>query len=135
MSRIQRINPPTLVKMPLYTQAVKVNAGPLLFLAGQVAWDAEGHTVGGGDLRAQATQAFRNIGAVLEEVGATWSHVIKLTQFIAHYNAAEHRPIIVEVMRQFLDVEALPANTLLGVEALARPDLLIEVEAIVALDA
>jgi enamine deaminase RidA (YjgF/YER057c/UK114 family) len=54
---------------PGYSHAVTVT-GRLAFVAGQIAVDAEGNLVGAGDLRAQATQALRNLHGVLRALGA-----------------------------------------------------------------
>jgi len=131
--KLERIKPEALLNLPIYAQAVKITEGTLVYAAGQVAWDAEGNVIGD-DLRTQAEQAFRNIGHILDELEADWENVVKLTIYVAQYDPEAHRSVVVEVMRQFLDSENLPANTLLGVQSLARKELLIEVEAIIAID-
>jgi 2-iminobutanoate/2-iminopropanoate deaminase len=59
---------PSSVAPPLrgyYSNCVRVSAGALLFVAGQIATDVEGRIVGVGDLRAQARQVLENIRAIL----------------------------------------------------------------------
>ncbi len=65
-----------------YSQAVA--AGGFVFCSGQIALDpATGEMVGAGDVRAQARQVMRNLGAVLEAAGASFADVVKTTIFLA----------------------------------------------------
>jgi endoribonuclease L-PSP len=69
--RKRAINPKE-VAPPLkghYSNSVKVTAGPLLFIAGQISIEAQGRLVGAGDLCAQATQVLENIRAILRANG------------------------------------------------------------------
>ena len=89
--------------------------------------------MGVGNLRAQARQVYQNVGAGLAAAGATFSDVVKMTAYIVNYNA-EARGIVGEVRRQFVPDDNLPAHTLLGVQALAREEYLIEVDTIAVVD-
>ena len=130
--KIQHIQPPGVSSIPVYTQLVTISDATLLFLAGQVAWDKRGQLVGGDDLRAQAIQVFENIRKVLEAVDADFTNVVKLTTYIVGY-LPQHRDIYVDVLGQFVAIgNNPPASTVLGVQALAMPGLLIEIEAIAA---
>ena len=123
------INPPTLATPRGYTHVVTATGGKMVFVAGQVALDAKGEIVGKGDLRAQATQAYTNLKAALAAAGATPADVVQLNIYIVNYKPAD---ILVnrEVRSQFFPQENMPTGALVGVQALALPDLLIEVEAI-----
>jgi enamine deaminase RidA (YjgF/YER057c/UK114 family) len=101
----------------------------MVFVAGQVATDAEGKVVGEGDLARQAEQVFENLKACLAAAGATFADVVKMTTFVVDYRP-EQRPIIAATRARYLPADAPPASTLVGVQALARPEILIEVEAI-----
>ncbi|MDX1523135.1 MAG: RidA family protein [Anaerolineae bacterium] len=122
------INPPTLGSPPGYSHVVTVEGGRLIILAGQVSLDAKNKLVGKGDLAAQTRQVFENIGLALHAAGASFRDVIKLTYFVVDYKP-EYRETIVAVRDQYVAVENPPASTLLGVQALATPDFLIEIEA------
>jgi enamine deaminase RidA (YjgF/YER057c/UK114 family) len=123
------INPPELATPRGYTHVVTATGRKMVFVAGQVALDAKGEVVGKGDLRAQATQAYTNLKAALTAAGATPADVVKLNIYIVNYKPAD---ILVnrEVRSQFFPQENMPTGTLVGVQALALPDLLIEVDAI-----
>ena len=133
--KIDRLNPDGLVNMPIYSQAVRVTDASLIYAAGQVAWDDKGNVIGEGDLGAQTRQAAKNISKILDSVNADWSNVIKMTLFVAQYQAERDRPVLIEAMRDFLDMDNLPANTLIGVQSLAREELLVEIEVVIAVPA
>jgi enamine deaminase RidA (YjgF/YER057c/UK114 family) len=126
------MNPTGLSKPNGYSHVVTVRDATLVFVAGQVAYDADGGIVGHGDLRAQAEAAYRNLGIALAAAGATYGDVVSTTIFVVGY-----RPEMVGVLREarasFFPNDRLPAATLVGVTALAREGLLIEVEAIAAI--
>ncbi len=66
----------------MYSAGFEVDAGRLVFVAGQVAMDAEGRIVGEGDIAAQAAQVYRNLEGVLREAGCGWGDVVKFTTFL-----------------------------------------------------
>lgn len=133
--QMQRINPEGVAATAsAYSQMVTVSDATLLFLAGQVAWDLDRNVVGKGDLRAQAIQAFENVRVILASVGADFSSVVKVTYFVVNFNPS-HRQAIVEARgMHFVSDGNMPASTLIGVQALAEPDLLIEIEVIAAIE-
>jgi enamine deaminase RidA (YjgF/YER057c/UK114 family) len=115
----------------MYSAGFAVDPARLVFVAGQVAMDADGRVVGAGDLAAQATQVYRNLAAVLAEARCSLRDVVKLTTFLVRHEDwapfAEWRRA--EYPKLFPD-GVYPANTGVVVVELARPELLLEVEAI-----
>lgn len=107
--------------------------GLQVYIAGQVAYDADGRVVGTGDLRAQAEQVFKNLGIALAAAGARVEDLVKTTIFVVGYEPAQ-RAVIAEVRSRFYGSAQPPASTLVGVQALALPELLIEVEAIAVVE-
>ncbi len=128
------VNPPGVFKPWGYHHAVTVE-GParLIFISGQVARDQDGKLIDG-DLAAQARQANRNLMAVLAGVGAKPSDVVKLTTFVVGLRP-ENRKTVLDIRDEFFGRDALPASTLLGVEALAEAGMLVEIEAVAAVAA
>ena len=122
----QFIDPPGLWKSPRYSQVVVANG--FAFIAGQTAFDTQGNVVGVGDFRAQAEQTCRNLRIALHAVGAEPADIVKVTNYIVD---RKNLPALVEVRKAILG-ELRPASTLV-VAALAREELLVEIEAIVAL--
>jgi enamine deaminase RidA (YjgF/YER057c/UK114 family) len=115
----------------MYSAGFAVDPGRLVFVAGQVAMDADGRVVGAGDVKAQAAQVYRNLAAVLAEAGCTLRDVVKFTTFLVRSEDwvpfAEWRRA--EYPKLFPD-GVYPANTGVVVVELARPELRLEVEAI-----
>jgi enamine deaminase RidA (YjgF/YER057c/UK114 family) len=126
------INPDDLPTPESYTQVVVASGTRLVFVAGQVADDADGNLVAPGDLAGQARQAFANLGRALTAAGARPEHVARITIYVVGHRH-EYLPLISEA-RMAVFGDHKPADTLLGVERLAEPGYLIEVEAIAVVD-
>lgn len=120
------IDPPELFRSPRYTHVVVANG--FAFIAGQTAFDQQGNVVGVGDFRAQAEQTYRNLKVTLDAVGAGPDDIVKVTNYVLD---RANLPILVEVRRAILG-DLRPASTAV-VAGLARAELLVEVDAIVAL--
>ncbi|GAA2572468.1 RidA family protein [Actinomadura fulvescens] len=133
---VELINPDGLPKPDVYRQMAVASGTKLVFLAGQVARDAEGRKVGEGDLAAQVEQAYLNVATALEGVGGSFDDVAKLTVYVVDWTP-EKMPLLGEGVARAaarLGVDPVKPITLLGVAALGEPDLLVEVEATAVLD-
>ncbi|WP_448519036.1 RidA family protein [Rhodoflexus sp.] len=128
-AQVEFINPEGWPKPPGYTHVVKVSGGTMIYLSGQVPTDAAGQLVGKNDFDAQVRQVFENLQTALKAAGASFSDVIKMNTFVVGLNV-ERRNRLREIRRSYLNMEQPPASTLLGVEALYDPEVLIEIEAI-----
>lgn len=127
---IRRINPPELGTPPGYSQIVEVNAGRIIFIAGQSALDQDGNLIGKNDFAAQAAQVFRNLAVALEASGCSPANLVKLTVFLTDMN---NLGIYREARNRFfasVTPPAAPAVTLVEVSKLYGADFLIEIEAI-----
>jgi enamine deaminase RidA (YjgF/YER057c/UK114 family) len=109
-----------------YKMATRMEGGRLLYISGQVAWDASGTIVGKGDVRAQARQTFQNLRGVLQAAGGDLENLMKITTYITKI---EDFPAVAEARREVFSGE-LPASTLIVVTSLFHPDFLIEVEGV-----
>ncbi|MFI7615744.1 RidA family protein [Nonomuraea terrae] len=130
------VNPQGLPKPEVYRQMSIATGSKLVFLAGQVARDADGGRVGEGDLAAQVEQCYLNIGTALAEIGASFDDVAKLTVYVVDWSP-EKFPLLGEGVARAaakLGVDPVKPITLLGVAALGEPDLLVEVEATAVID-
>jgi enamine deaminase RidA (YjgF/YER057c/UK114 family) len=125
----QFINPSGISTPRGYTHVVVASGGKMIFIAGQVAFNAKGEIVGKGELRAQATQVYENLKTALGAAGATFADVVKVNTYVVNLKP-EHLPVVREVRSGYMPPQHPPASTLVGVTALANPDFLIEVEAI-----
>lgn len=124
---IERINPDGLTKPTTYSHVVKV--GNLLFIAGQVAFDSAGNLVGENDMKAQVRQVLENLKTALASQRAEFSNVVKINIFTTDVEAFLGSA---EVRAEYFKGHP-PASTLVQIERLARPGLLVEIEAIAAL--
>ena len=103
-----------------------VVAGNMVFLRGQVGQDLDtSESVGIGDVAAQAEQAMRNIARLLEEAGSRLEEVCKIVIYLTDIRYRE--PVYRVVGRWLKGV--YPVSTGLVVEALARPEWLVEIDA------
>jgi enamine deaminase RidA (YjgF/YER057c/UK114 family) len=125
------VNPPGMKPLGMYSQVTVATGGSLAFISGQVAVDAQGKVVGEGDIEAQAVQVFENLKLALGGIGANFDDVIKFTIFIVGLDAAR-RKAVMDVRGRYINRERPPAATMIGVDALVQPELLVEIEAVVA---
>ena len=109
-----------------YKMATRMEGGRLVYVSGQVAWDASGNIVGKGDVGAQARQTFRNLRQVLQAAGGDLSSLMKMTTYITRI---EDRPAVAEARGEVFDGE-VPASTLIVVKSLFHPDFLVEIEGV-----
>jgi enamine deaminase RidA (YjgF/YER057c/UK114 family) len=130
------INPSGLPKIDVYRQVSIASGSRLVFIAGQVAWDAEGVTIGEGDLAAQVEQSYLNVGTALAEVGGSFDDVAKLTFYVVDWTPDKMPTLLEGISRATakLGVNPVPPATLLGVATLDVPDHLVEIEATAVLD-
>jgi enamine deaminase RidA (YjgF/YER057c/UK114 family) len=117
--------PPGLAPAPGYSHVVS-GTGRLVVVAGQVALDEHG-AVAEGDMAQQAEQVFRNIGLALRAAGASFGEVVKLNYYLTDIGAL---PAVRQVRDRYVDTANPPASTAVEVRSLARPEFLIEVEAL-----
>jgi enamine deaminase RidA (YjgF/YER057c/UK114 family) len=129
---LEGINPEDLPTPQTYTQVMVATGTRLVFVAGQEPENEQGNLVGPGDLAAQARQVFGNVGRALAAAAARPEQVAKITIFVVDYRR-EHLAAIEEA-RVAVFGDHKPADTVVGVEALSRPEYLIEVEAIAVID-
>jgi reactive intermediate/imine deaminase len=115
-----------------YSHVVDVPAGRLVFISGQVPLDAEGSLVGEGDFEGQTRQVFENLSAALAAADAGWGDVVKLNFFLRDVGQIAQ---LREIRDEYVDPKRRPASTLVEVSRLFRDEVLIEIEAVAALDA
>ena len=125
---LRHVNPPGLSTPTGYTHVVIPQGGRLVFIAGQVANDKSGALVSKGDFKAQTKQVFENLKTAVEAAGGTMADVAKITIYVTD---ASQIAALREIRQQYF-TSNLPASTFVQVVSLARPEYLIEIEAIVA---
>src|SRR5258705_160746 len=113
-----------------YSNGVRVPAGSLLFISGQLGMDASGKLVDNDDVAAQAEQALRNIELLLEANGASLMDVVKVTVYVTDINYLD---LIAPVRLKCFPHDG-PASAIVEVARLALPDAKVEIEAIATVE-
>ncbi|MEU3050551.1 RidA family protein [Streptomyces sp. NPDC006984] len=130
------VNPEALPTVDPYRQVSVATGSRLVFVAGQVSWDAQGTTIGAGDLARQVEQCYLNVAAALDAVGGSFDDVAKLTVHVVDWTP-DKMPLLMEGISRasaVLGTLPVPPATLLGAAALDVPEHLVEVEAVAVLD-
>jgi enamine deaminase RidA (YjgF/YER057c/UK114 family) len=128
---VELINPDGLYEPPVYTQLAIGRGSRVVFISGQVGYDADGKLVSE-DVVEQAGQVYRNVRTAVEALGGSVQDIAKLTIFVVGHRPELAQPLLAARSDALGDHK--PASTFLGVEKLIRPELLIEVEAVAVLD-
>lgn len=116
-----------------FAQVVVASGRKTIYVAGQTAWDRDLKVAGGTDIASQLRAALGNVRHALAAAGATPSDLVQMNTHIVNYSP-DLLPVIGPVMHEFLDPAHLPASLLVGVQALALPELLVEVTAVAVID-
>jgi len=133
-SSVRLYNPPTMAKpVSNYSQVAEVTGGKLVFIAGQVGLDPSGKLVSQDDFRAQTEQIFKNLKLAVEAAGGQMSDLVKVNYFVAESVDPSQYATVREIRDRYINTAAAPASTFVVVKRLARPEYLIEVEAVAAI--
>ncbi len=123
MPERQPIIPPGAAPNPNLSPGIRV--GNMLYVSGHVGTDANGNLAEG--CEAQSRQVMANIRSVVEAAGGRMEDVCKITCFLTNMaDYAEYAKVRLETWPT-----NPPASSTVGVSALVRPEMLVEVEAIV----
>jgi len=110
-----------------YSEAVVINTGNLktIYVSGQIGE--------GADLETQMRDALAKMERLLKGVGVGMEDVIKMNTYIVDYGP-QSLEVFRSVRKELLGDSEMPASTLVGVEALALPEWLIEIEAVAVVE-
>lgn len=121
------LQPPGWPRPRGYSNGV-VAKGRLVFVAGQVGWNAS-QALEAGDLVGQARQALRNVVAVLAEAGAGPEHVCRMTWYLADRDEYLSRLADLGVAYREIMGRTFPAMTAIQVAGFVEPGARVEIEA------
>jgi enamine deaminase RidA (YjgF/YER057c/UK114 family) len=130
-STLEYLQPAGLGK-PEEPYSLAIRAGNQLFLAGQVAFDENNQLVGAGDPRKQAEQCWRNIELAIKAAGGTLANVVKIT---VYYKDIRYMHDEIAVRQELFAEGRYPVCTIVQIGNLGLPELLMEIDATVVLDA
>ncbi|MBI9113547.1 RidA family protein [Sanguibacter suaedae] len=134
---VQLFTPDGLMQPTPYHHVAVATGTRHVHVAGQIARDAQGAPLAPGDLAGQVAAALRNTATGLTAAGATFHDVVRLTFYVTRWQPEMISDFMagVESVSQELDLpQPLPPSSLIGVELLFEPDVLVEVEATAVLD-
>jgi enamine deaminase RidA (YjgF/YER057c/UK114 family) len=134
-AEITILNPPALGKpLGAYSHIARAKGGEFVFIAGQVATDASGAVLGGGDFEAQCAAALANIGKALAAVGGGFGNIVQFTTYLVHsQDIGKFAAFRAREFPRLFPSGAYPPNTLLIIDRLVNEAFLIEIQAIAAL--
>ena len=112
-----------------YAQAVKV--GETIYLSGQVSHDEEGNIVGLRDMETQMRQTYANIQKVLSQYGATMDNIVDEVLFVTDMDSAF--AAAVKCRREVFSTTPVVASTIVQIQRLAFPELMIEIKCVAKL--
>ncbi|WP_432133630.1 MULTISPECIES: RidA family protein [unclassified Streptomyces] len=130
------LNPEGLPEIDVYRQVAVASGTRTVFVAGQVAWGADGVTVGEGDLAAQVERCYLNVGTALAGAGGSFDDAVRLTVYVVDWTP-DKMPLLLDGISRAaakLGGTPMPPATLIGVAALDVPEHLVEIEATAVLD-
>ena len=107
-----------------YTPVIRV--GKMVFVAGQVPFDADRNLIGAGDPTAQAEQCWKNISRCLESVGGSVRDIVKVVIFFADLHHVNYE---MEVRRRQFPDGKFPVATITQVARVGtNDDVLMEID-------
>lgn len=128
--KIDPIHPPSWKPARGYTNAVRVEgAGKLLFLAGQIAWDADQRLVGRGDIVAQFETALRNVAELVRVAGGEPAHLVRMTIYVTDKQLYLAQAKEIGARWRAVLGKVYPAMALVQVADLLEDGALVEIEA------
>jgi len=134
---VELISPEGMTEGTPYAHVSVATGSRHVHVAGQIARDAGGNPVAPGDLAGQVEQALRNTALGLAGAGATFSDVVRLRFFVTQWSPEKITDFMDGVNRVAdelgLPMPLAPAS-LIGVDYLFEPDVLVELEAYAILD-
>jgi len=130
-SDIQFLNPEGIFKPSTFSQIAITSGDTVVYISGQTARDEKSNIVAVGDVKKQAEKVFENLRVAVEAAGGSMGDIAKITTYVVGLKP-EDRVWIGEMVKK--NFPKPPAHTLVGISALATPELLIEIEAVAVLD-
>ena len=114
-----------------YSPAVKVTGGTTIYMAGQTGYQDDRGEVYPGDFDSQVGVAFERMRKTLEAAGGQLEDIVTMTVFITDMSNGTR---FTQLRRQFFPEDRYPASALIGIKELARPEMLVEIQAIAVVD-
>ncbi|WP_020495610.1 RidA family protein [Sciscionella marina] len=134
---VHRFTPEGMLASTPYHHVAVATGSRQVHVSGQIARLADGSPVAPGDLAGQVGQALRNTARGLEGAGAGFDDVVRLTFYVTKWAPEKITEFLTGVERVAAETglpQPMPPASLIGVEYLFEPDVLVEVEATAVLE-
>lgn len=114
-----------------YSPAVKTKGGTTIYVAGHGGFEDESGKTFPGDFDAQVKVAFERMRKVLERSGASLDDLVTMTVFVTDMANGDR---FTQLRREFFKEGRYPASALIGIKELARPEMMVEIQAIAVVE-
>jgi 2-iminobutanoate/2-iminopropanoate deaminase len=114
-----------------YSPAVKVGGGTTVYLAGYGAFQDEAGKSYAGDFDGQVRLSFERIRQTLEKAGGRLEDIVTMTVFITNMANGTR---FTQLRKEFFQEGRYPASALISIKELARPEMMVEIQAIAVVD-
>ena len=113
-----------------YSPAVKVTGGTTVYLAGVGATTDEDGKSLAGDFEGQVRATFERIRSNLQRAGGTLDDIVTMTVFVKDMQYGTH---FTQMRKEYFQ-RGFPCSALIGIDSLARPEMMVEVQAVAVLE-
>jgi 2-iminobutanoate/2-iminopropanoate deaminase len=131
MTRREYLNPDARQRERAYSPAVKVNGGSTIYMAGHTGYQDDRGGTHAGDFDGQVRVAFERMRKTLEAAGGKLEDIVTMTVFITDMVNGTR---FTQLRKEFFPDDRYPASALIGIKELARPEMLIEIQAVAVVD-
>jgi 2-iminobutanoate/2-iminopropanoate deaminase len=114
-----------------YSPAVKITGGTTIYLAGQTGYQDEHGETYPADFDGQVRVAFQRMRKTLERAGSKLDDIVTMTVFVTDMANGTR---FTQLRKEFFQEGRYPASALIGIKELARPEMMIEIQAIAVVD-
>ena len=114
-----------------YSPAVKITGGTTIYLAGQTGYQDDKGEMYPGNFDGQVRVAFERMRKTLESAGGKLENVVTMTVFVTDMANGTR---LTQLRKEFFQEGRYPASALIGIKELARPEMMIEIQAIAVID-
>ena len=131
MARREYLEPDARQRERAYSPAVKTTGGTTIYMAGQTGYHDERGEVHPGDFDSQVRVAFEKMRKTLQAAGGRLDDIVTMTVFVTDMANGTR---FTQLRKEFFQEDRYPASALIGVKELARPEMMIEIQAVAVVD-
>ena len=114
-----------------YSPAVRISGGTTIYLAGHTGYQDEKGDIYPGNFDGQVRVAFERMRKTLESAGGDLDDIVTMTVFITDMANGTR---FTQLRKEFFKENHYPASALIGIKELARPEMMVEIQAIAVID-